>query len=85
MHLPIVITFYKHTSELLSATPATRPQWTNISHIESIFMDVGREGDPLVTPDDDEWINNHPALQERVRLQALTLNICTKPCSFNGA
>ena len=43
-----------------------------------ILADVGREGDPLVTPDDDEWINNHPALQ------ALnTKHTCTKPCS-NG-
>ena len=36
------------------------------------LADAGREGDPLVIQDDEEWINNHPALQDGERLQALS-------------
>ena len=35
------------------------------------LADVGREGDQIMTPDKDRWIENHPALQDGVRLQAL--------------
>ena len=36
------------------------------------LADTGREGDPTVTQDEDEWIDNHPALQDGARLQALS-------------
>ena len=36
------------------------------------LADQGRESDQLVTTDEEEWINDHPALQDGARLQALT-------------
>ena len=36
------------------------------------LADEGREGDQIAAPDEDEWINSHPALQDGARLQALS-------------
>ena len=62
--------------------PWTRPAWTTFKwgkgHEDNygnkradVLANEGREAEAAARPDEAEWINDYPALQDGVRLQAL--------------